>query len=72
MQYHLFEDDELNLDLLFSESELRDFRELWQAGISISNMAKKMQRKPSEIALLVFDHAERNLIKRRASGLFGL
>jgi hypothetical protein len=36
------------------------------------NMAKRMKRKPSEIALLVFDHAERGLIDERETGCYGL
>ena len=72
MKYFLFEADELELNLLFSPEELRDFLELWQAGISMTNIAKKMRRKPSEIALLVFDHAERGLIQKRETGIFGL
>lgn len=72
IRYHLFEDENLPLNLLFEEGELRDFRELWEAGISLPNMAKKMKRKPSEIALLIFDHAERGLIKGRDEGIHGL
>ncbi|TWT04622.1 hypothetical protein [Planomicrobium sp. CPCC 101079] len=72
MDYHLFEDDNLNLDLVFEENELADFKEMWVAGISVENMAKKMKRRPSEIALLVFDHAERNLITKRQQGIYGL
>lgn len=72
MKYYLFEDDDLELDLLFSERELRDFLELWSAGISMKNIAKKLKRRPSEIALLVFDHAERGLITVREKGIYGL
>ena len=72
MNYFLFESDDIKLNLLFSEEELRDFQELWQAEISMTNIAKKMKRRPSEIALLVFDHAERDLIKKRQQGIYGL
>ena len=72
MKYHLFEDDDLELNLLFSERELRDFQELWSAGISMKNIATKLKRRPSEIALLVFDHAERGLINARGTGIYGL
>lgn len=72
MKYHLFEDDELELNLLFSDRELRDVLELWSAGISMMNIAKVLKRKPSEIALLTFDHAERGLIEERGTGMFGL
>ena len=72
MKYYLFEDDKLELDLLFSDRELRDFLELWSAGISMRNIATKLKRRPSEIALLGFDHAERGLINARATGIYGL
>lgn len=72
MNYHVFESDDIKLNLLFSEEELRDFKELWKAGISVENIAKKMKRRPSEIILLIFDHAERNLIKTRHQGVYGL
>lgn len=72
MSYYLFEDDTLKLDLVFEDNELQDFKEMWEAGISVENMAKKMKRRPSEIVLLVMDHAERNLISKREQGVFGL
>lgn len=72
IKYFLFEADDFNLNLLFSDRELRDFLEMWQAEISVKNIAKKMRRKPSEIILLVFDHAERGLIEDRERGIFGL
>lgn len=70
--YYLFEDDTLKLDLIFREDELQDFKEMWDAGISVENMARKMRRKVSEVALLVFDHAERGLIQNRETGVYGL
>lgn len=72
MGYFLFEDDALELDLVFEDNELTDFKEMWMAGISVENMAKKLRRKPSEVVLLVFDHAERGLIKNRQQGVYGL
>ncbi|PKH10160.1 hypothetical protein CXF70_11580 [Planomicrobium sp. MB-3u-38] len=68
----MFEDDTLKLNLIFEENELQDFKEMWEAGISVENMAKKMKRRPSEVVLLVMDHAERSLIKKREQGVFGL
>lgn len=72
MSYILFEDDRLDLDFVFSEPELRDFREMWKAEISLVNIAKKLKRRPVEIGLLIVDHAERGLIQTRASGVNGL
>lgn len=71
-KYHLFEADELNLNLVFCKKEINDFLEMWNAGISISNIAKKMRRRTSEIVLLAFDHAERNILPDREEGIFGI
>lgn len=72
MSYTLFDHDKIKIDFEFSEQELKDFKELWSSGISAENIAKKMKRRPLEIALLIIDRAEVGLIKVRASGLAGL
>lgn len=71
-KYHVFEAEDFELNLVFTESELIDFREMWKADISLENMAKRMKRQPSELALLVFDHAERGIIQHRQKGIYGL
>lgn len=71
MNYYLFEANDFELNLVFVEEELQTFRELWENDISLKKIAKKMRRHPSEIALLVFDHAERGLIENRQQGLHG-
>lgn len=71
MNYFLFEADELNLNLVFTEEELQTFKNQWKKNVGLEKIAESMNRKPSEIALLVFDHAERDLIKKRKRGLFG-
>ena len=72
MNYYLFEADNFELNLIFSEEELEVFRDLWQQNVSLRNIASDMGRKTSEIALLVFDHAERGLIKQRDRSLHWL
>ncbi|MGI2329671.1 XtrA/YqaO family protein [Planococcus sp. YIM B11945] len=71
MNYYLFEANDFELNLVFVEEELQTFRELWENDISLKKIAKQMRRHPSEIALLVFDHAERELIRERQQGLHG-
>lgn len=68
MNYFLFEDDALDLNLVFKEKELSDFVDYWNEGLSLREIAGKMRRKNSEIALLIFDHAERDLIFPRKEG----
>lgn len=68
MNYHLFECDSLKLNLVFNQPELKAFVEYWEEGLSLTEIAKKMRRTNSEIALLIFDHAERNIILPRKEG----
>lgn len=68
MNYHLFECGSLDLNLVFKQTELKAFVEYWNDGESLRGIAKKMRRKNSEIALLIFDHAERDLIFPREEG----
>jgi hypothetical protein len=72
MNYYLFEAKDFELNLVFVEEELQTFQEQWNDNIALKDIAKNMRRHPSEIALLVFDHAERGIIKNRERGLFGL
>lgn len=61
----MFEADDHDLNLIFLEEELEVFRNQWNQNVSLRDIAKVMKRKTSEVALLVFDHAERGLIKKR-------
>ena len=72
MNYYLFEADNFELNLIFSEEELEVFRDLWQQNVSLRNIASDMGRKTSEIELLVFDHTELGLIKERDRSLHRL
>ncbi|MGH2319370.1 hypothetical protein ACRC6Q_16645 [Planococcus sp. SE5232] len=72
MNYFLFESDDHDLNLIFLEEELKVFLKLWNENISLREIASKMKRKTSEVALLVFDHAERGLIEQRDRSLHRL
>jgi hypothetical protein len=70
MNYHLFEDENINVDLTFEEVEMYRFIALWQKGDSVLSIAEKMNRTPLEISLLVVDRAEVGEIRRRPTGIF--
>ncbi|AYC28710.1 hypothetical protein [Paenisporosarcina cavernae] len=64
--------DQIDIDLGFTEQEIKEFIEMWQSEISLLNISKKMKRKKIELAILVIDLAERKKIKQRKQGLDGL
>lgn len=72
MAYVLFEDYSLDLDFVFPDEQLMVFKELWNEGVSVQEISKKMHRHPTEIILLIIDHAERDLIQNRETGVYGL
>lgn len=58
-----------DLDLLFDESEVIRFQEMWKEDEGILEIAKELGRHQLEIAALIMDQADKNLIKSRPIGL---
>lgn len=58
-----------DLDLLFDESEVNRLQEMWKEGKGILEIAKELGRHQLEIAALIMDQADKNLIKSRPMGL---
>ncbi|HHB2093631.1 TPA: helix-turn-helix domain-containing protein [Bacillus cereus] len=58
-----------DLDLLFDESEVIQLQEMWKQDKSILEIAKEMGRHQLEIAALIMDQADKNIIKSRPMGL---
>lgn len=69
--YYLFEDEKLNVNLVFEEVDIAMFINYWNEGLSIKKIAKQLKRKPLEIALLVMDRAEVGEIEQRNTGIYG-
>lgn len=61
--------DELNFD--WSMKQVRAVEEMYQQGISIQDMARKIKRTKLEVALLVIDRAEKGYIKAKEFGVMG-
>ena len=70
MDYYLFEDESIEVNMVFSESEVYDFIAYWQNGHSVRRIADLLERNPLDIALLVMDRAEVGEIKQRPNGIF--
>lgn len=56
---------------IWEDAELREFREMWEQGDSVNEMAKRFRCKEIDIAMLVLDQAEKKLIRSRPTGLIG-
>jgi hypothetical protein len=69
LKYVLF--DEIPVKWIWSERELIRFREMWNEGIGIAEMAKGLNCNKRSVALLIKDQADQGLVKQRPSGIFG-
>ncbi|PFR72891.1 helix-turn-helix domain containing protein [Bacillus cereus] len=57
------------LDLVFDESEVIRLKEMWNEDKGILEIAKELGRHQLEIAALIMDQADKNIIKSRPMGL---
>ncbi|MCC2419251.1 helix-turn-helix domain-containing protein [Bacillus pacificus] len=57
------------LDLVFDESEVIRLQEMWKEDKGILEIAKELGRHQLEIAALIMDQADKNMIKSRPMGL---
>lgn len=56
-------------DLVFDEIEVIRLQEMWKEGKGILKIAKELGRHQLEIAALIMDQADKNIIKSRPMGL---
>ncbi len=56
---------------IWEDAELIEFREMWEQGDSVNEMAKRFRCKEIDIAMVVLDQAEKKLIRSRPTGLIG-
>lgn len=61
--------EELNFH--WDYEEIKEFKEMWNKGVSIFKMIEHFGRTEEEIALLILDRGMKNEIKQRKGGLFG-
>lgn len=50
---------------MWSKKELKYFKALWEQGLGIYEIAEWMNEDPDDIALLVIDQAQKEIIQRR-------
>ncbi|MCU5485873.1 helix-turn-helix domain containing protein [Bacillus cereus] len=56
-------------NFIWDERDVIRFREMWKQGMSLPKMAKELRRHQAEVALLVIDQADQELITNRPIGL---
>lgn len=59
-----------DLDFVWSLSELRKFREMWNEGYSIVDIADELDRPQEEVAILILDQSNKGNIQPRKNGIF--
>jgi len=69
VKYVLF--DEIPVKWIWSERELIRFREMWNEGVGIAQMAKALNCNQRSVALLIMDQADQEFVRQRPSGIFG-
>lgn len=71
MKYIVFDPDNIDIDLSFTNGQVNKVERLWGDGESLITISQEVRRKPLEIALLIMDRAEQKKIKPRKNGIFG-
>ncbi|PEJ14340.1 helix-turn-helix domain containing protein [Bacillus toyonensis] len=56
-------------NFIWDERDVIRFREMWNQGVSLPEMAEELRRHHAEVALLVIDQADKYLIENRPIGL---
>jgi len=60
-----------DIDFTWTAEQIALFREMWQAGVSLSDMAEKFDRDVDEVVLLAMHEARQKRIFPRAGGWKG-
>lgn len=61
--------DDLNLDT--NAKELSKFRDLWNNGYSLPDIAAALRREPDEVLIMVVDQSRKEHINARYGGYMG-
>jgi hypothetical protein len=68
-QYIMFLHDDINWG--WTHAEINTFTRLWKKGVSIWEIAEKMERDPDESVLLAIALCRDKRIRRRPGGMWG-
>ncbi|PFW87225.1 sugar ABC transporter substrate-binding protein [Bacillus pseudomycoides] len=57
------------VNFLWDERQVILFREMWNSGVSLAEMVKRLKRKQVEVAVLILDQADNYKIGGRSEGI---
>lgn len=60
------------VDMTWSLEEVKEFRRLWDEGVSLLDIAEKFDRKPLEVGILLIDQTEQEKVGKRITGVEGI
>ena len=63
--------DDIEIKWTWKESELFRFREMWDDGVPINDLARELGTNRRSVALLVMDQEMKGEIEQRRFGLYG-
>lgn len=69
-EYKMFEEF-YEVDFIWDEYEVYEFDRMWNFGVSIQKISKKLKRNIIDCVLLLFDRSRKNFINSRDGGLKG-
>lgn len=58
-------------DFCWDRKEVQRFREMWEAGISLKEIAAELGRHINEVFILALDQSENGKVESRPGGVFG-
>ena len=59
------------LDFTFDEADLPEIKRMWEEGLSVWDMARKYERDPDEMTVLIMSLAREGKIEPRPGGAMG-
>ncbi|MFJ2042201.1 helix-turn-helix domain containing protein [Paenibacillus taichungensis] len=60
------------INFIWQEKAVEEFREMWREGYSIHEMAEYFQRGTDEVMILAMDQSRHHHIKSRPGGVWGI
>jgi hypothetical protein len=71
-EQHICFIDSETVSFAWDKSNVERFLVMWDEGISVEGIAKKFNRNPIDVMILLLEMGEEERLERRPTGLFGV